>query len=98
MTEHSLPAEGWYRDPFGGHEARWFSAGVPTPLVRDGEVDSQDPPPASAGSQAIVPEELPEVAVTGDLRRADAAERRSSLREETPWEVVFESANEAPPD
>jgi hypothetical protein len=28
-------AEGWYVDPFGSHEARWFSDGVPTGLVRE---------------------------------------------------------------
>jgi hypothetical protein len=37
--------EGWYIDPFGRHEARWISDGTPTALVRDGEAESQDPPP-----------------------------------------------------
>ena len=40
MTE-----EGWYIDPYGRHEARWISEGTPTALVRDGGVESQDPPP-----------------------------------------------------
>ena len=37
--------EGWYTDPFGRHEARWFSAGTPTELVRDAAVESYDEPP-----------------------------------------------------
>jgi len=39
--------EGWYTDPFAHHEARWFSDGVPTALVRDGGLDGHDPPPSS---------------------------------------------------
>jgi hypothetical protein len=38
-------AEGWYLDPYGRHEQRWFSAGEATALVRDGEVDGNDAPP-----------------------------------------------------
>ena len=37
--------EGWHADPFGRHEARWMSDGTPTPLVRDGEVESMEAPP-----------------------------------------------------
>ena len=37
--------EGWFTDPYGVHEARWLSAGRPTKLVRDGEVESYDDPP-----------------------------------------------------
>ena len=28
-----MNAEGWYVDPFGAHEARWFSNGSPTLLA-----------------------------------------------------------------
>ncbi|HVM65139.1 MAG TPA: hypothetical protein VMU14_09785 [Acidimicrobiales bacterium] len=38
--------EGWYLDPYGVHELRWFSAGKPTGLVRDGGVDGHEAPPA----------------------------------------------------
>ena len=34
-----IAPEGWYTDPYGRHEARWMSAGTPTRLVRDGEVE-----------------------------------------------------------
>jgi hypothetical protein len=37
--------EGWCADPFGRHESRWISSGVPTSLVRDGQIESQDDPP-----------------------------------------------------
>lgn len=36
------PGEGWCPDPFGRHESRWMSAGVPTSLVRDDGVESHD--------------------------------------------------------
>ena len=32
--------EGWYTDPWGDHDARWISDGVPTKLVRDGSFES----------------------------------------------------------
>ncbi len=35
--------EGWYEDPARRHEYRWFSAGTPTDLVRDGAGTSRDP-------------------------------------------------------
>ena len=41
-------AQNWCPDPFGMHEARWFSNGIPTALVRDGADEAQDPPPGSA--------------------------------------------------
>lgn len=67
-------AEGWHTDPFGRHEARWLSAGAPTKLVRDGDVDSFDEPPDEAPSHAAVPIEHPEAAWASDLQRADSAE------------------------
>jgi phospholipase C len=38
--------QGWFEDPFRLHEARYFSAGRPTKLVRDGDVESYDEPPS----------------------------------------------------
>jgi hypothetical protein len=38
--------QGWQADPFGSHEKRYFSGGRPTKLVRDGDVESYDEPPA----------------------------------------------------
>jgi hypothetical protein len=41
-------AQNWCADPFGRHQARWFSNGIPTALVRDQGVETQDPPPVTA--------------------------------------------------
>lgn len=38
--------QGWSADPFRLHEQRYFSAGQPTKLVRDGGVESYDEPPS----------------------------------------------------
>ncbi len=38
-------AQGWYRDPYGVHEDRYFSAGMATKLVRDAGREAYDPPP-----------------------------------------------------
>jgi len=37
--------QGWYRDPWRRHEARYFSDGQPTFLVRDGDSEGRDPVP-----------------------------------------------------
>jgi hypothetical protein len=66
-----VQAEGWYRDPYLVHEDRWFSAGRPTKLVRDGSIEAYDPPPAGPAKTDLVevPESQP--ADGSDLRRAD---------------------------
>ncbi len=71
--------EGWYRDPYGRHEARWISVGTPTALVRDGDVESQDPPPATPVEGALVPVAVTPATDGSDLRRADEAEAGSEI-------------------
>ncbi len=67
--------EGWYTDPYGHHEARWLSDGVPTKLVHDGETESYEDPPDSPPSHAWVAIAAPPGSVTSaDTLRADAAE------------------------
>jgi len=44
MANHQL--QGWSADPFGVHEERYISAGRPTKLVRDGNVEGYDEPPS----------------------------------------------------
>lgn len=39
--------EGWFQDPWARHDARWFSDGKATSLVRDGRREGNDPPPES---------------------------------------------------
>src|SRR5215469_12985976 len=43
-------AEGWYADHTGVHELRWYSMGTPTDLVKDGAIESRDPPAALSES------------------------------------------------
>jgi hypothetical protein len=50
MSSGSL--QGWSEDPFGLHEARYFSAGRPTKLVRDGRIESYDEPPSGSPEPA----------------------------------------------
>jgi len=85
------PLEGWYTDPYERHEARWMSQGNPTPLVRDGKIESRDPAPDGPGT--VTPTRL---GVDGgdpsDLRRADDAERGSS--DKTPGEAAWDGGGE----
>jgi hypothetical protein len=46
-------AQGWFDDPFRLHEARYFSAGRPTKLVRDGTAESYDEPPHEGAGDAL---------------------------------------------
>lgn len=69
-------AEGWYKDPYGEHEARWFSDGTPTSLVRDGSVESRDEPPKRSLEGPLQRIEPSQTLTAGDLRRADDAESK----------------------
>ena len=42
--------QGWHSDPFELHGERYFSAGQPTKLVRDGYLESYDEPPGESGA------------------------------------------------
>lgn len=74
MTGRSTAAEGWYRDAYGIHQDRWFSAGTPTALVRDQGVEGHDAPPWCPPPRP--PAEIPEIDEfpEDDLRRADEAQ------------------------
>ncbi len=50
----SADLQGWFQDPFGLHERRYFSAGRPTKLVRDGQVETYDEPPSTEYDAAAV--------------------------------------------
>lgn len=66
-----LREEGWYTDPFGLHEARWFSDGQPTKLVRDGATESYDDPPSEPLPEAPKPIVSSASRGADDLHRAD---------------------------
>jgi hypothetical protein len=55
MVSIRFHAQGWFADPFGQHEARWFSDGSPTALVRDDGLGSMDPPPLSSYTGQLEP-------------------------------------------
>ena len=67
-----MNAEGWYVDPFGEHEARWFSDGRPTVLVRDGAVESHDEPPTTGFDLPLIPFADLQPSDGSDLQKADA--------------------------
>jgi len=81
VTESSAVAEGWYRDPYGIHQDRWFSAGAATSLVRDEGTEGHDDPPDYP--PPVPPAEIPEVNrfPADDLRRADEGEARSTAED-----------------
>jgi hypothetical protein len=64
--------EGWYTDPFGRHQARWMSDGVPTVLVRDSGVESHDDPSDEPWSQE--PEVIAPPGGPDSMHRADEAQ------------------------
>jgi hypothetical protein len=70
-----MDAEGWYHDPYGRHEARWFSDGTPTDLVRDGREVAHDEPPPDPPQGPLVPWAGDTNQDHGDdLRRADSGQ------------------------
>jgi hypothetical protein len=66
--------QGWHPDPFGLHEMRYFSAGRPTKLVRDGRVEAyHEPPQEESASTAAA------VSVTvGGVQGAESDEAKQS--------------------
>ena len=64
-------AEGWYKDPYDRFEARWISAGRPTRLVRNGDLEASDDPPDGPLPTRFDPLDPVEVDTHGtDLSRA----------------------------
>ncbi|GAA1309707.1 hypothetical protein Psi02_27150 [Planotetraspora silvatica] len=66
-----MKPQGWYRDPYGIHEDRYFSDGRPTKLVRDGAAEVFDEPPPGLPPGPLVEVTSSEPGYGGDLRRAD---------------------------
>ena len=70
-----MDEEGWFKDPYQRHEARWMSNGSPTALVRDAGVESNDTPPDGPLAVELEPVEVEAIPGDGsDLKRADDAE------------------------
>ena len=90
-----MTPEGWYVDPYGVHDARWFSDGKPTSLVRDGRAERHDPPPDTPYPGDL--RELDDDTATGgrDLLRSDDAERKEfdpDALEDAVWNEFGEAA------
>jgi len=66
-----MHAEGWYQDPFELHADRWFSDGRPTALVRDGDQESNDPPPVAEYTGPLKDVDVDQPTDGSDLARAD---------------------------
>jgi hypothetical protein len=94
-----LGAEGWYKDPYRKHDDRWFSDGEPTSLVRDGEIESRDPPPDTPLPATLVPSETSNQANDGeDLRRPDDAEREPPSDPDSAVEEELDTITLSGPD
>lgn len=77
-------AQGWYQDPHVVHEHRYFSAGLPTKLVRDGVREFYDPPPDGPfPASELVP-------AVGSTAVAGGAEAGQSALSERMQRAVFD--------
>jgi hypothetical protein len=68
--------QGWSADPFGQHHERYFSAGHPTKLVRDGTVECFDEPP----SDTFIPADA--------VAEPDRFERAAAASAAPPWSTA----------
>jgi hypothetical protein len=76
----SVREQGGFHDPYGIHEDRWISDGTPTNLVRDGDAESYDPPPADRlPAEPLVRSDHGGVAGPDDLLRSDGSGRPRGL-------------------
>jgi hypothetical protein len=81
-----MTPEGWYCDPFGCHQHRWFSSGWPTDLVRDAGHESHDAPPVGDYVGPLV--ESDDTAVNGeDLLHSDNEATRAYDPSGTWWDL-----------
>jgi hypothetical protein len=67
--------QGWYQDPAGRHEYRWFSEGAPTDLVMDGHETSMDAAGIVRDAAAYASMDLAEPSDGDRLPRPDDAPR-----------------------
>jgi len=90
--------EGWYTDPFGRHAARWLSNGQPTTLVRDGDTEAYDDPPAGPWIADPVSLDADPTATGGsDLLRADGAQSAEPYeKKKALWAAVDQAAVPTP--
>ena len=80
-----MKAQGWYRDPYGMHEDRYFSDGHPTKLVRDHGAESYNPPPPHPPEVELVEVAHRPPAAASDLRRVGDKGSRPSVYDNESW-------------
>jgi hypothetical protein len=78
-------AQGWYRDPFGIHEDRYFSAGTPTKLVRDRGQESYDAPPERSLAYGDL---IPAETATGGAAPGSDLLRADQPRPDPVWQLI----------
>ena len=92
-----MKAEGWYIDPYGRHEARWFSDGTPTDLVRDRGVTSDDPPPSTPYTAKLEPITQNTSSRSDGLQRADHNQDLADdprVASDAVWEIFDETSGQ----
>jgi hypothetical protein len=70
MNEDVRVVWGWRPDPYRIHQERYISGdGIPTKLVRDGTIESYDPPPPDVtGTEIAVGQEASDNSHRGMIR------------------------------
>jgi hypothetical protein len=86
-------AGGWYVDPFGLHQARWFSDGRPTCLVRDDGAESDDAPPDASFDGPLEAKPERQTHADTDLLTADRSDP-DAIPGDGPFEAFGESGGE----
>jgi hypothetical protein len=85
--------EGWYEDPYHAHQHRWFSAGRPTSLVRNGGIESKDAPPDTPPTEPLTRATTDAAPSNGgDLRRVGDA-TSGSCDPITSWDVAIDAVD-----
>ena len=93
-----MVASGWFKDPYGRHEARWISEGRPTSLVRDGTREANDAPTGQMIGSDPTATPVPENAPIGgsDLRRSDDENRQPQPERDRYGTMAFDTMARPP--
>jgi len=87
-----MSEEGWYTDPYGLHEHRWFSDGSPTSLVRDRGETSKDPAPDTGYGEEPKLVDAPPIHAEDELRRAGGDQEQSVDSVDAAWTYFTRSS------
>jgi hypothetical protein len=108
MTQlYAQPAAGWYSDPSGQHEARYWDGARWTDRVADRGVENRGPDPSPfdmpagpvAGDPPVIPDDVPALPMAVDAPFAPAETGMAGAPEtqvEAPFVAPFETPSETP--